>query len=199
MANSTLFTLFMTFLIIMDPLGNVGSFLAMTKNVVSRRLPYVVFREMLIALAAMIGFYLISNSFFRFLQLSETAVWCSSGLILFLTAIKILFPSTNSLRSNLPEEEPFIVPFAIPLIAGPSLLATIMLYAHMESCRPMVVTAILLAWMCAVTLLLLAPKLKSFLGTNGLIACERLTGMVLVMMAIQRFMEGVRLFIEKHA
>lgn len=189
----------MTFLIIMDPIGNVGSFLVMTKNVAPRRQPYVVFREMLIALAAMIGFYLISNSFFRYLQLSETAVWCSSGVILFLTAIKILFPATNSLRSNLPEEEPFIVPFAIPLIAGPSLLATIMLYAHMESCRPMVVTAILLAWMCAITLLLLAPKLQRVLGTNGLIACERLTGMVLVMMAIQRFMEGVRLFIEKHA
>lgn len=183
----------------MDPIGNVGSFLAMTRNVSPRRLPYIVFREMLIALGTMIAFYVISNAFFYFLQLSETAVWCSSGVILFLTAIKILFPATNSLRSNLPEEEPFIVPFAIPLIAGPSLLATIMLYAHMESCRPMVVTAILLAWMCSVTLLLLAPKLKSYLGANGLTACERLTGMVLVMIAIQRFMEGIRLFIEKHA
>lgn len=189
----------MTFLFIMDPIGNVSSILAMMKNVAPRRLPYVVFREMLIALATMISFFLISNFFFRYLQLSESAVWCSSGVILFLTAIKILYPSTNSLRANLPEEEPFIVPFAIPLIAGPSLLATIMLYAHMESCRPMIVTAILLAWMCAVTILLMAPKLQRLLGTNGLIACERLTGMVLVMMAIQRFMEGVRLFIEKNA
>src|SRR5262249_22818424 len=135
----------------------------------------------------MFAFFLIGESLIRWLEISETAVWLSSGVILFLTSLKILFPASGEAKYNLPKEEPFIVPFAIPLVAGPALLATIMLFAHMESCRPKMVTAILLSWMAASVIFMLAPWLQRVLGQNGLTACERLTGMVLVMIAIQRF------------
>ncbi len=193
--TSSLFTISLTLFIMMDPLGNISSFLTMMKGVSPKRQIYVLLREMLIALGVMFGCFMIGETLIRFLEISETAVWLSSGVILFLTAIKILFPSNDGFRHNLPQGEPFIVPFAIPLIAGPSLLATIMLYAHMETCRPMMVTAMIFSWMAAISLLVLSPQLQRILGSNGLNACERLTGMVLVMIAIQRFMEGVRLFI----
>lgn len=195
MINSSLFTITLTLFIMMDPLGSTSSFLAMMKGLPPSRQFYVLIREMLIALAVMFGCFLIGESLIRLLQISETAVWLSSGVILFLTSMKILFPAKEGFWYALPEGEPFIVPFAIPLIAGPSLLATIMLYAHMESCRPMMISAICISWMATMVILMLAPKLQRILGQNGLNACERLTGMVLVMIAIQRFMEGVRFFI----
>jgi multiple antibiotic resistance protein len=193
--TASLFTITLTLFIMMDPLGNISSFLTMMKGISYKRQFYVLCREMFIALLVMFVFFLIGDTVIHFLEISDSAVWLSSGVILFLTAIKILFPPEDALRHNLPEGEPFIVPFAIPLIAGPSLLATIMLFSHMEACRPMMVTAIFLSWMAAMAVLVLAPQLKRLLGANGLNACERLTGMVLVMIAIQRFMEGIRLVI----
>jgi small neutral amino acid transporter SnatA (MarC family) len=196
--SSSLLTLTLTLFIIMDPLGNISSFLNLMQGVPAKRQFYVLLREMLVALAAMFLFFFLGEFLFRFLQISPIAVWLASGVILFLTAIKILFPTTDSLRHHLPEGEPFLTPLAIPLIAGPSLLATIMLYAHLETCRPMMINSILLAWMGAVTLLLIAPWLQRTLSQNGLVACEKLTGMLLVMLAIQRFLEGVRLFLAAH-
>jgi multiple antibiotic resistance protein len=194
--TSSLFTITLTLLIMMDPLGNISSFLTMMKGLTPKRQAYILLREMLIALAVMFGCFMIGETLIRFLDISETAVWLSSGVILFLTSIKILFPAKDGFRHNLPEGEPFIFPFAIPLIAGPSLLATIMLYAHMETCRPLMITAILISWMSAISILMSSNWLQRILGSNGLNACERLTGMVLVMIAIQRFMEGVRLFLQ---
>lgn len=184
--------------LIMDPVGNISSYLSLVKEISPSRQRIVLIREMGIALIAMLAFNFLGEFIFYFLEVSETTVRLASGVILFLIAIKILFPSTNGLRSNLPKGEPFIVPLAIPLIAGPSLLATIMLYAHLEPSQPIMLEAILIAWLCAFIVLLFAPFLHRMLGNNGLIACEKLMGMVLVIMAIQRFMEGIQLFIATH-
>lgn len=199
MQDMPLFTIVITLFLIMDPIGNIPSFLHMTQGIHHKRLKFIVLREMLIALAAMFFFNYLGEFIFKFLDLSENSVRIASGIILFLIAIKILFPSSDSLRSNLPVEEPFIIPLAIPLIAGPSLLATIMLFARLESCQSQMLTAILLAWMAAATVLTLAPRIQRLLGNNGLMACERLMGMILVMIAIQRFMEGIQAFIKAHA
>jgi multiple antibiotic resistance protein len=195
--NESLLNITITLFLIMDSIGNTSSFLTLMKGLSPSRQRFVLIREMLIALAAMLLFNYLGEYIFFFLEISETSVRIATGVILFITAIKILFPSTNSLRSSLPTGEPFITPLAIPLIAGPSLLATIMLYAHMDPSPSKMVGGILLAWMTSIIVLLLSPKLYRYLGNNGLMACERLTGMVLVMIAIQRFMEGVQLFVAK--
>lgn len=190
----TLLNLIVILFLIMDPVGNISSFLSLLKGLDPKKQSWIVFREMLIALAAMIIFYYLGEFIFAILNVSETTVRLTSGLILFLVAIKILFPSIDSLRANLPEGEPFVTPLAIPLIAGPSLLATIMLFARLEPNYTMLL-AILISWAAAVTVLLLGPFLKRILGMNGLNACERLMGMVLVLLAIQRFLEGVQQFV----
>lgn len=183
--------------IIMDPVGNIPAYLNLVKGIDAGRQRYIVCREMLIALALMILFNYIGEFIFSLLDISDITVRLSSGVILFLTALRILFPASNSLRSNLPSGEPFITPLAVPLIAGPSLLATIMLFAHLEASQPLMLGAIIIAWLFALIVLLLAPLLKRYLGTNGLSAAERLMAMILVMLSIQRFLEGVQEFYNK--
>lgn len=184
--------------LIMDPIGNITSFLKLINQVPQDRQRWVTIREMLIALVALLLFGVLGEFIFSILQISEPTVRVSSGVILFLIAIKILFSSKTSLRANLPNEEPFIVPLAIPLIAGPSALASVMLFARIEHDHIVMIGAIVTAWVAAVITLLLAKPLLKALGRNGLLACERLMGMVLVMLSIQRFLEGIRQFIAQY-
>lgn len=182
--------------LIMDPMGNIPSFLNLLKTVPPKRRTLVVLREMSIALSAMILSYVLGELIFNLLKVSETTLRLTSGVILFLVAIKILFPSIDSLRANLPQGEPFITPLAIPLIAGPSLLATIMLFAKLETSHAVMLGAIFISWLLSLFLLLSAPRIHRLLGINGLMACERLMALVLVMLAIQRFLEGLGQFIK---
>ncbi len=181
--------------LIMDPVGNISSFLKLINLVPPERQQWVTIREMLIALVAMLAFYFFGEFLFSVLEISEPTVRVASGVILFLVAIKILFSSKTSLRANLPNEEPFLVPLAIPLIAGPALLATIMLFSHIVTEPIVMLGAILAAWAAAVVTLFLSKPLMKALGRNGLLACERLMGMILVMLAIQRFLEGIKQFV----
>jgi len=195
----SLLSICLVLFLIMDPFGNISTFLNLLKNVDPLKRRWIVVREMLIALITMLFFYVMADKLMDMLQLSTITVHIASGAILFLIAIKILFPSTNSLRTQLknglsPEEEPFIVPMAIPLIAGPSLLATIMLYSSLENSHPLMFGAIFLAWLLSSVILYFAPFLERVLTHNGLIACERLMGMVLVLISVQRFLEGIKLF-----
>lgn len=191
-----LITVILALFLIMDPIGNISSFLSMLKDETPARRSWIIVREMLFALAIMVLFNAIGEYLFNILSISEVTVRLASGIILFLIAIQILFPSTNSLRANLPKEKPFIIPLAMPLIVGPSVMATIMLFAHIEPSQLLMLQGIGIAWLMAVVVLLLGPTLQRLLGDNGLIACERLMGMILIMLAIQRFMEGVQLFVK---
>ncbi|OJU81097.1 MAG: antibiotic transporter [Chlamydia sp. 32-24] len=191
----SIFSISIILFLIMDPIGNVGSYLTLMQGIEPKRIKLVLLREMVIALAFMIFFSYLSEALFDILQVSEVTVSLSSGLILFLTAIKILFPTTDGLRANLPKGEPFVIPLAVPLIAGPSLLATILLFSHLEQNQTSMLIAIFFAWISSLFVLYFAPFLNRYLGKSGLMACERLMGMILVMLAIQRFMEGVYQFI----
>ena len=190
-----LFSLSAVLFFIMDPFGNVASCLKTLQPVPEKRRPRVVLREMSVVLAVMLLFDLIGEQLFFLLQLSETAVQLSAGVILFLTAIKILFSLPDSPRAQVKEEEPFFVPLAIPLLAGPSLLATLMLFAHIEKEPTLMLSAIFLAWIAATLVLLATQYLHKYLGHNGLLALEKLMGMLLLLLSIQRFAEGVRQFV----
>lgn len=191
----SLFSITLVLFLIMDPIGNVSSFLKMINDTPPGRQKLIILREMGFALIAMLFFNYLGEYIFQMLDISEITVRLTSGLILFLFALKILFPAIDSPRLNLPKEEPFITPLAIPLIAGPSLLATVMLYAHMESSQPLMLAAILISWLAASAVLLCSSFLKRTIGTNGLMAAERLMAMVLILIAIQRFFEGIQQFI----
>lgn len=191
----TLFSVAVTLFLIMDPIGNIASFLKLVGGLEPKKRRYIIAREMGIALAVMLVFNFIGEFIFDILGISITTVNIASGAILFLVSIKVLFLSSDNPRSNLPTGEPFITPLAIPLIAGPSLLATIMLYARLEESYIVMLGGIFIAWICALGTLLLGQRLQRLLGSNGLLACEKLMGMILAMIAIQRFLEGVKQFV----
>lgn len=182
--------------LIMDPIGNIATFLKVLKDIPEAKRKKVIIREMLIALAAMILFSIFGELIFNTIKITETTLRLTSGVILFLVAIKILFPSIDSPRANLPKGEPFVTPLAIPLIAGPSLLATIMLFSHLVPGYYEMPIAIVLAWSLAIIVLLFGERLQRILTTNGLMACERLMGMILILLAIQRFLEGIKQFVK---
>lgn len=180
--------------LIMDPIGNIGSFREQLKRYEGAKKRWVILREMSFALLAMLLFAMIGEYLFLLLNISEAAVRLSSGLILFLCAIQILFPTVDSARSSLPDGEPYAIPLAIPLTAGPALLATVMLYSHLEERTTVMILSVVIAWLFALFTHLIGDTLYRLVGSGGLIAMERLMGMILVLLAIQRFMEGVKLF-----
>jgi len=192
--STTLFTLTVIFFFIMDPVGNIASYLSLVQGLDKKRRYLVLLREMLIALVTTLLFCFLGEFIFKFLEISEVTVRVSIGVILFLVAVKILFPNKDSPRANLPKGEPFIVPLAIPLVAGPSLLATVMLYADLEPSLWLVPEAIFIAWLASFAVFLAAPFLQRYLGNNGLLALEKLTGIILALIAVQKFAEGLHRF-----
>jgi multiple antibiotic resistance protein len=159
---------------------------------------FILMREMSFALIAMLIFNFLGEYLLNWLSLTSVTIKIASGIILFLTAIKIIFPGETDLRLNLPEGEPYLFPLAIPLIAGPSLLATIMLYAVSEPSIIDMLGAIFIAWLICALILLLSPQLTRILGKNGLMASEKLTGTILVLLSLQRFLEGVKEFLHSY-
>lgn len=195
---TTLLTTTLILFLIMDPFGNISSYLTLVENYDDQKRKRILVREMIFVLIAMLVFNYLGEYILWILGLDIVSAILSSGLILFLTAIKILFASSDSPRANLPKGEPYVIPLAIPLIAGPSLLATIMLFALIEPSMTMMLLAILISWFAASAVLFFAVPLRNFLGKNGLVAFERVMGMILVLLAIQRIGQGIQAFISTY-
>ena len=192
-------TLTLTLFLIINPLGNMKHFLTLLEGIKARRQFYLITREMILALIMMFIFSFFGEGIAGAFHLNETTIFITSGLILFLTAIKILFPPKEDFIPRLKGEEPFLVPIAIPIIASPALLATIMLFSQSEPLMWPMVVSILIAWGASVLLLLASRPFLKIVGPSGLIAIERLMGMILILISVQRFMEGVLLFMgEQH-
>lgn len=191
----SLVTIAAIFFLLMDPLGNLPAYLGMVEGIPPARRRIIVLREMSIALLVIVLFYFIGEFVLSTLKISEPAVRITSGVILFLIALKILFTSTDSLRANLPKGEPLVTPLAIPLIAGPAVIATVMLFAVSEPTQLPMLLGIFIAWTGATLILFFATPINNLLGQSGLNAFERMMGLVLIMLAIQRALEGVQAFI----
>ena len=180
--------------LVMDPLGNLPIFLSVLETVPEQRRLRIVLREMLLALLVMMLFLFGGQWVLQALHLSEESVYISGGIILFLIALKMVFPVAKAAQAEDDiDGEPLLVPLAIPLVAGPSSLAVLMLLAAREPGQMSIwVLALLCAWLISVVILLAATQLQHFLGRRGLIAMERLMGLVLVAIAVQMFLDGIK-------
>jgi MarC family membrane protein len=177
---------------VMDPLGNVPFFLAALRPVAAARQRRVIARELLIALVVLVFFLFLGQYILDVLHVSATALRISGGVVLLLIAMRMIFPTpATSLREEI-EGEPFIVPLAVPYTAGPSALATELLLVSREPDRwPVWLGAVLLAWFATAAILFFATGLRRYLGERGLIAIERLMGMLLITVAVQMLMDGL--------
>ncbi|MCC2617161.1 YhgN family NAAT transporter [Aestuariibacter halophilus] len=178
--------------LIMDPLGNLPVFMSVLKTIEPKRRRIVLARELLFSLAIMLLFLFSGQAVLDFLSVRQETVSIAGGIILFLIAIRMIFPQPGGVTGLDGEQEPFLVPLAIPMVAGPSILAALILLANQDPARMTDWTiALLSAWFISATILMFSTALHRILGERGLIAVERLMGMILIMIAIQMFLDGV--------
>lgn len=186
------------FVMIMDPFGNVPLFLTALRHTALQRRRRVIVRELLIALLIMLLFLFGGQGFLQLLQVNTAALTVAGGVILMLIALRMIFPTPERpLGEPVTEDEPFIVPLAVPYVAGPSLLAmAIVMVTSNPDAWPAYLAALILAWLVTALVLYFSNGLNRILGEKTLVAVERLMGMVLVIIATQMTMEGVAVFFE---
>ena len=186
--------------LIMDPLGNLPIYMSVLKSIEPKRRKWVIFRELCIALAILFVFLFSGQALLTFLQVEQETVSIAGGFILVIIAIKMIFPKPGGIM-NLPEgEEPLIVPLAVPMVAGPSTMAALILLANQQPDKMLEWSiALLLAWGVSATILLLSGPFHRLLTDKGLRAIERLMGMILVMIAIQMLLNGISEYVRHFA
>jgi len=181
----------LTLFLLMDSIGNVPIFIALLKKIPPARQKGIIFRELCIALFVILLFWLIGDPLLRVLKIGLPTILISGGIILFLIALKMIFPAPKETNEISAEKEPFIVPLAIPLVAGPAVLAAVILYSGRKEKMWICGSAIVLSWIATTIILVSSSFLKKVLGKKGLTACERLMGLILTLLAVQMFLEGI--------
>jgi multiple antibiotic resistance protein len=180
-----------TLFLVMDPIGNIPFFLSTLRAVPEERRQKVLIRELLIAYVALVLFLIAGPRFIEILHLRPQSISIAGGIILFLISLRMVFPMDILKRDEL-EGEPLVVPLAIPGVAGPSALATLLL---MTSSEPDRIWQLFLAltgtWLVSAAVLMASPLFYRILRERGLVAMERLMGMILVALAVQMFLDGL--------
>lgn len=184
--------------LIMDPLGNIPLFLSILRNVAPERRRLVLVRELVIALVVLFAFLFGGRYLLHLLQLKQESVSIAGGIVLFLIGVRMIFPTPHGIFGEA-DGEPFIVPLAIPAVAGPSTMAAVMLFANSSPGRTVDWSvALFLAWLATAVILMSSTYLFRYLGTSVLTALERLMGMLLVALSVQMFLDGTVAYL-KHA
>lgn len=192
------FQSFILLLLVTDPFGNVPLFVSALHPVAPERRARVVVRECAIAFLLLLLFMFFGHYFLAALQLSEVALRIGGGVILFLIALRMIFPHPSGIFGSDDgiATEPFIVPLAVPALAGPSAMVTVLLFSSSGSLgMPLYVLVVSLVAVVWLIVLLSAQRLQRVLGQQVMIAFERLMGLILIAMAIDMLLAGIRLFV----
>ena len=191
----TLYSATITLILIMDPLGNIPLFLSVLNKVDPKRRQKIILRETFIALIILTLFLFFGQYILDGMHISPPALAISGGIILFLISIRMIFPHNDEDKTR-DLGEPFIVPLAVPLIAGPSTMTMVILMAEQAPYDlPIWFVALFSAWFISTVILMFAEHLRKILGERGLIAIERLMGMILTTMSVQMFLSGLSQFL----
>ena len=190
-----MFTISLSLFLLMNPFGNVPYYISTLKGIPPKRQEQIIVRELLIALFVMILFVFIGKVLLSWLNITQATVQIAGGIVLFLISLKMVFPSKEDETNKdlLKITEPFIVPLAIPLVAGPSILSAVILYSNQVN-NWIMIGSIAIAWIVLSTILFFCSWLTKAIGERGIVAVERLMGLIMVMIAIQMFLGGVSIF-----
>ena len=180
--------------IIMDPLGNIPLFHSVLSGIPEASRPRVMVRELFIALGILAIFLFLGNHILSILGLEKPAISIGGGVVLFLIAINMVFPQ-HGLRADTERQDPFIVPLAIPFIAGPSAIAALILMASREPGRMGTwMAALTTAWAVTAAFLLASNRIMLIIGKRGLRAAVKLMGMLLILISIQMILNGIQIY-----
>ena len=180
-------------LLVLDPLGGLPISIPIMNSVPKERRRRVALREVTIAFAVLLGFMFAGEAFLRVMHLSERSLEVAGGVILLIIAIRMIF-SSGSATYGLPQgREPLIFPLAVPLLAGPSAMATVLLLASRQPGRVIEwVAALAVAMLISGSVLLLAGRIRRLLGDSVISATEKLMGLVLTAIAVEMILAGLK-------
>jgi MarC family membrane protein len=185
-------------LLVMDPVGNIPLFVALLRNVEPGRRVMIIVRECAIAFAVLLGFVFLGKPMLTLLGLSDSSLNIAGGVILFLIALRMIFKHPEGVFGASIEGEPFIVPLAIPSLAGPTALATVVLMVSGAPERMLEwIFALSIAMAVTLALLLFAERISKLIGERGLLAVERLMGLILTAIAVEMLLRGIEAFVRQ--
>jgi MarC family membrane protein len=194
MMNYTFASATILLVLITDPVGNIPVFANALKHVAPERRARVILREILIAFFLLLTFMFVGEGFLRVMNLSELSLQIGGGVILFLIALRMVFPPPAALEPEI-FEEPLIVPLAVPAIAGPSALATVLLLVSQQPERRLDwIAALCVTMVISAVVLVSAERIQRLIGSRLVVAVERLMGLVLVSVAIEMMLRGAKTF-----
>lgn len=202
---TAMLTVMVTLFLVFDPIGNVPMWLSVLQRVPPQRREWVIFRECLLALGVLVFFLVAGREALSLLGVEGAAVRIAGGVVIFLIALRMIFPPVGGTwgpahggptdeagAAVAAAQEPFLVPLAVPLMAGPSAIATLMLFAQSGRFALWQLGLMMLAaWAASTAILCAAGPISRLLGPRGLTAAERLMGMLLVMIAVQMVLSGI--------
>ncbi len=178
-----------TFILLMDGPGNIPIFLSVLKQYPPKKQLMIIFRELVIALIIMFLFALCGSYVLGHLGIQNPSIQIAGGILLFIIAYRMIFSSGDMESPNL-KGEPFIVPLAVPMIAGPAVLAATMVFSKDPELNGVLLISIFIAWVFTTLILLLACPISQLLGERGILAVEKIMGLVLTLLAVQLFLDG---------
>jgi MarC family membrane protein len=194
--NAELISAFVLLFLVLDPLGNLPIVSSLLRQVDSTRRAKVVVRECFFAYLILLAFMFGGRQFLDVMHLSEISLSIAGGVILFMIAIRMVFKSEEGVFGESLASEPFLVPLAIPLIAGPSALATVMLMVSREPAKMGIwVAAMTAAMLVSAGLLVMGERIEKLFGKRGMEAVERLMGLILTAIAVEMLLGGVKQFL----
>lgn len=192
--NYTFWSATILLVLITDPIGNIPIFANALKHVAPERRPMVILREILIAFVLLLTFMFVGESFLRVMNLSDLALQIGGGVILFLIALRMVFPPAEGVEAE-QTTEPLIVPLAVPAVAGPSALATVLLLVSQQPEKRLEwIGALCVTMLVSAVVLVSAERIQRVIGNRPVLAMERLMGLVLVSVSIEMLLRGIKTF-----
>ena len=186
-----LFSAAFLLILVTDPLGNIPAVVTLTAKV---KHPHrYILRESAIAFAVLVFFLFFGPTLLQALKLSEPAIRLAGGIILFLISLKMIFSGDDEWLGGPTADEPMIFPLAVPLMAGPSAVTTVMLFAaQAPDAKGTIFLAVAIAMLVSLVTLQAAPVLRRWMGDRGLAAMQRLMGLILTAISVEMLVAGLR-------
>jgi multiple antibiotic resistance protein len=192
---NNIFSIAFSLFLLMDAIGNLPLYIALLHGINPIKQKKIILREMLFALIIITAFAFLGDFLLDFLHVNSETMQIAGGIILFILSLQMIFQKEEKVSDLTEITEPFLVPLATPLIAGPAVLTAIILYSHQNIPISHILTGSAIAWLSSLIILLLAPSITKKLGERGIFATKKLMGLILVLISVQMFLDGLKMFL----
>jgi len=196
--NIGFFAIASTLFFVINPIGNTPFIVSLLAKFDEKKQRRILVRELILGFLLALFFIFAGEQFLAQLEISETTIGICGGVILFFIAMSLIFPKPSGHSEGM-EREPYLVPIATPVLSGPCLLTTVMLYSHQVENIVTLVAAVSLAWFVTSAIVMLAPTIQRLFGERGLIALERLMGMLLTFLSLDMLITSLIRFVQQRS